>query len=769
MNKRTYSIEQQLLFVLFTNGYLLTKCPLNPDDFSTETNRIIYQAMVDVDKQHKPIDIISIAEHIENTYRNVDMEYLGNIFEKGVGIAGSFDNYVNIIRETSRKNKGKQIAWNLQKQLEENFNDYDPIQAAIQELMKVDSNKQSYDKTIKECLEAGLKCVQDAHNSGGLVGIPTGLKSLDEAIGGYHDSDLYVFGARPAMGKSQPLTSDILLADGSFKKMGDLSIGDKLASIDGKESQVSNIYPQGLRSIYKLILSDGREVKCDIEHLWSVRSCKLDGLQTFTTGELFEMLKKERFRNRISLENHTGDFGTQTDLNIDPWLLGFLIGDGTFQKSSVRFSTSESYTYQKILKCLPEGHEVKYLGAYDYRIVFPQDAKINPTLNAIKSLGLEGSTSEFKFLPKEALSATKEFREQLLSGLLESDGWISGASIQYSTASRQLALDIQDLVRSLGGSASYRIKTNTQYEYKGEKLKGKPAHILSICVPNIAEIVDSPRLLKNLTIRKKTCAPIIRAIEYINEEQAQCIKVSHPSSLYITDGYTVTHNTAFLFCSALANDVCTGIISAEQGHAQAGLRFISISGSVHSQNMRSANLSEAEWSRVSAGTINAQKKNIFLNDEPGISITGLIKQARLWKFNNNLQILFVDYIQKIKGTNPNAKKYEQVTEVVGALKQLARELDIPVVALAQVKRDVDTRSDRRPKLGDMSDASEIEKEADAIFTLYRDEVYNQDTMDKGIAEIDAVKNRHGPTGTIRCLFEGKYFQFKDFPTRAGDE
>ena len=428
MNKRTYSIEQQLLFVLFTNGYLLTKCPLTPEDFSTETNRIIYQAMVDVDKQHKPIDIISIAEHIESTYRNVDMEYLGNIFEKGVGVATSFDNYVNIIRETSRKNKGKQIAWNLQQQLEENFNDYDPIQAAIQELMKVDSNKQSYDKTIKECLEAGLKCVQDAHNSGGLVGIPTGLKSLDEAIGGYHDSDLYVFGARPAMGK-----------------------------------------------------------------------------------------------------------------------------------------------------------------------------------------------------------------------------------------------------------------------------------------------------------------------------------------------------TAFLFCSALANDVCTGIISAEQGHAQAGLRFISISGSVHSQNMRSANLSEAEWSRVSAGTINAQKKNIFLNDEPGISITSLIKQARLWKFNNNLQILFVDYIQKIKGTNPNAKKYEQVTEVVGALKQLARELDIPVVALAQVKRDVDTRTDKRPKLGDMSDASEIEKEADAIFTLYRDEVYNQDTMDKGIAEIDAVKNRHGPTGTIRCLFEGKYFQFKDFPTRAGDE
>lgn len=423
MKKRTYNIEQQLLYVLFTNGYLITKCPLNPDDFGNETNRIIYQSMIEVDQQNKPIDIISIAEHIENRYRSVDMEYLGNLFEKGVGVSGSFDNYVNMIRETSRTNKAKQIAFNLQSQLEENFNDYDPIQSAIKALMEVDSNKQSFDKTIKECLEAGLKLVQEAHEQGGLVGITTGLKDLDETIGGYHKSDLYVFGARPAMGK-----------------------------------------------------------------------------------------------------------------------------------------------------------------------------------------------------------------------------------------------------------------------------------------------------------------------------------------------------TAFLFCSALANDQVTGIISAEQGHAQAGLRFISISGSVHSQNMRSANLNESEWSRITAGTVKAQSKKIFLNDEPGITITNLIKQARLWKFNNNLEILFVDYIQKIKGTNPNAKKYEQVTEVVGALKQLARELNIPVVALAQVKRDVDTRSDKRPKLGDMSDASEIEKEADCIFTLYRDEVYDEHSNYKGVAEIDAVKNRHGPTGVIRCLFEGKYFQFKDMST-----
>ena len=95
------------------------------------------------------------------------------------------------------------------------------------------------------------------------------------------------------------------------------------------------------------------------------------------------------------------------------------------------------------------------------------------------------------------------------------------------------------------------------------------------------------------------------------------------------------------------------------------------------------------------------------------------------------------------------------------LKNVARELDNPIVALAQVKRDVENREDKRPRMGDMSDASEIEKEADVIMTLYRDDVYNEHSELQGLADLDIVKNRHGPTGTIRTKFIGKHFQFKD--------
>jgi len=110
-----------------------------------------------------------------------------------------------------------------------------------------------------------------------------------------------------------------------------------------------------------------------------------------------------------------------------------------------------------------------------------------------------------------------------------------------------------------------------------------------------------------------------------------------------------------------------------------------------------------------------------------------------------------------------------VTEVVGALKSLAKELNIPVVALAQVNRGVDSRPDKRPNMGDLSDASEIEKEADCIIMIYRDEVYHEDTKEKGIAELIFEKNRHGPTGTVRCLFLGQFMQFKELAPQTYQE
>ena len=615
-------------------------------------------------------------------------------------------------------------------------------------------------------MAAGIRLVDRAMEADGLLGVDTGLADLNDCLGGFHPTDLIVIGARPAMGKAQPLTSKVLMANGQFKQMADIRLGDQVASPDGRPSVVEGIFPQGVRPIYALTLSDGRVVECDLEHLWTVECSKFAGRRTVTTAELIEMLKRERYQNRIRIVGHNGEFGTGEAPAVDPWLIGFLIGDGCLGGTSVRFSTGEQFILDKVASRIPVGCFIKRLGDYDYRIV--SESRFNPVLDALRAYGLN-TGSHSKVIPESLMQAGKPIRLGLLLGLIESDGWSQCSSLQFSSSSRVLAEQVQALVHSLGGCASIRHKQNVSYVANGESIPARDAHICSICFDDMTSLIESERVRKNLGVRRKTAQPIIRSIEYVRDDLAQCIKVTHPDSLYITDGYVVTHNTALMLNLALAAKEPVGIISAEQGHEQMGLRLISIEGSLDSQKLRTGGFYDEEWDTLRKAVRRLTERNIRVNDEPGISISGIIRQARDWKFKYGIKALYVDYLQKIRATDKRMKRHEQVGEVAGLLKNLARELEIPVVALAQVNRECEKRPNKRPLNSDLADASEIEKEADEILFLYRDEVYNPDSPDKGIAEIDISKNRHGPTGTVRCVFVGKFMQFKEIAPKTYQE
>lgn len=142
-----------------------------------------------------------------------------------------------------------------------------------------------------------------------------------------------------------------------------------------------------------------------------------------------------------------------------------------------------------------------------------------------------------------------------------------------------------------------------------------------------------------------------------------------------------------------------------------------------------------------------------------MSIGEIERLARRWKHEHGLTALYVDYLQRIKGVNPNAERWQQVGDNVMRLKELARELDIPVICLAQVNRACEERGNKRPGMGDIANSSEVEKEADQIMVLYRDEVYDENSTDKGTAEINYVKNRHGPTGVVRVRWQAPFMRF----------
>jgi len=232
------------------------------------------------------------------------------------------------------------------------------------------------------------------------------------------------------------------------------------------------------------------------------------------------------------------------------------------------------------------------------------------------------------------------------------------------------------------------------------------------------------------------------------------------SDLIIIGARPAMGKTALLLNMANRCNVPAIVISAEQGNEQVGKRMLSIEGSVDAQRIRTAQLDEDFVSQMGMAARRLIDKKFWINDQPGINIIQVCKQIRECVYRYGAKIGFVDYVQKIKGSSARMTPKEVAAEVSSTLKNLAKELDIPIVALAQVNREVDKRPDPRPNMGDLANAGEIEMEADLVVMLYRDEVYFEDTSDKGIAELLIEKNRHGPTGRLRVAWIGKYMQFQ---------
>lgn len=201
-----------------------------------------------------------------------------------------------------------------------------------------------------------------------------------------------------------------------------------------------------------------------------------------------------------------------------------------------------------------------------------------------------------------------------------------------------------------------------------------------------------------------------------------------------------------------------GLISGEQPHEQVGLRWMAAGAKVSVGRLRNANIEESEWSRISDSTKQWSDRNVRIYDRSSPDIMDVIRVARRWKHQHGIKALYVDYLQKLEmASEAKAPKHERIGAIARALKNLARDLQIPVIALAQVSRKVEERQNQRPMMSDLADSSEIEKEADQIMTLWRDQTNSQAVVQP--AEINVVKNRHGNTGTVPCLWMGEQTRF----------
>jgi replicative DNA helicase len=237
----------------------------------------------------------------------------------------------------------------------------------------------------------------------------------------------------------------------------------------------------------------------------------------------------------------------------------------------------------------------------------------------------------------------------------------------------------------------------------------------------------------------------------------------HDSDLVVIGARPSMGKTALLLNFMLATSLPCGLISAEQPAQQIGARVMSIRSHVPAERLRNGRFDVDDLRKLEYAIGDLVERTCQIYDRSSPTIADVSRIARKWKQQNGIRALFVDYVQRVEAssTDKRTPKHERVGEVVKGLKNLARDLGIPVIALAQVGRQVDTREDKQPGMGDLSDSSEIEKEADQILTLYRPVVYNEEE-DPALAIISVEKNRHGQTGIVKAAWLAETMRFENY-------
>lgn len=237
-----------------------------------------------------------------------------------------------------------------------------------------------------------------------------------------------------------------------------------------------------------------------------------------------------------------------------------------------------------------------------------------------------------------------------------------------------------------------------------------------------------------------------------------------PSDLILVAARPSMGKTAFVLNIAqhvaFKLNYTAAIFSLEMSKEQLVNRLFSLESRVDSQHLRTGNLSDAEWEKLieSAGVIG--KSNLIIDDTPGISISELRSKCRKYKLEHDLKIIIIDYLQLMSGSGRGSdSRQQEISDISRSLKALARELNVPVVALSQLSRAVEQRPDHRPMLSDLRESGAIEQDADVVMFIYRDDYYNKDTDMKNIAEINIAKQRNGPIGTINLVWLPQYTKF----------
>jgi replicative DNA helicase len=380
----------------------------------------------------------------------------------------------------------------------------------------------------------------------------------------------------------------------------------------------------------------------------------------------------------------------------------------------------------------------------------------------LRSMGVLGD----KHIPAAYLRASVRQRRALLAGLLDTDGFVNRTgTVQFSVTNRQLAADAHELILSLG----YRAAMTTK-RVAGRSEATSTAYIVTFTPAE--PVFRLTRKLERQTTRNHptTRQRYVTDVRRIESVPVRCVEVDNGDHLYLAGkSWIPTHNSTLGLdlarsCSIKNNLTCV-IFSLEMGRNEIIMRLLSAEARVALHHMRSGTMTDEDWARLARRMGPVSEAPLFIDDSPNMSMMEIRAKARRLKQRHGLQLVIIDYMQLMQHSASNSKRpdnrQQEVSEISRSLKLLAKELEVPVIAISQLNRGPEQRTDKRPMMSDLRESGSLEQDADVIILLHREDAYERESPRAGEADLIVAKHRNGPTANITVAFQGHYSRFVD--------
>jgi len=379
----------------------------------------------------------------------------------------------------------------------------------------------------------------------------------------------------------------------------------------------------------------------------------------------------------------------------------------------------------------------------------------------LRSLGVLGD----KHVPAAYLRSSLAQRRALLAGLLDTDGTVAPSGVvQFAVTNRRLAEGVRELIAGLG----HRVRMSRK-RVAGRSEESSTCFTLTFSTDDEVFRLERKKLLhKERGARTFTARGVrfVTAVRPIASVSVRCIQVAAQDHLFLAGrSFIPTHNSTLGLdiarSATVKHHLPAAIFSLEMSKHEITMRLLSAEAKVPLHHMRAGSLSDEDWSKLARRMGEIADAPLYIDDSPNMTMMEIRAKARRLKQRNDLKLIVIDYLQLMTSGKKVESRQQEVSEFSRALKLLAKELELPVIAMSQLNRGSEQRQDKKPMLSDLRESGSIEQDADMVMMIHREDMYEKESPRAGEADIMLVKHRNGPTANVTVAFQGHYSRFVD--------